>query len=212
PDRGRAVGHEQQAGELLGQPVVALVLADDPDQLGHDREHRHAEDERREHQVYLGRDPHGRAAADHGELAVLAHGLLREQRVGGQNEERERADRAEEVVGRGPVRHAWLAGVGGSETSPPVDTGPGRRKKGIRFEKSTGRLRRTSSITAGVISAYPRCRAHASTRAVTTPRTKLGTRSSRCRAAGAQAMVAGAAMPYVTSRCRSMTGASPGGS
>ena len=80
PDRRRAVGDEQQAHELLRQLVEALVAAEHADRLCDDAEHRHAEHERREHQVDLGRNPDRAASADDREVAVLAHrraGLLR---------------------------------------------------------------------------------------------------------------------------------------
>ena len=77
PDRGRAVGHEQETRELLAQAVVALVLAEDADRFGDDGEQRHAEHERREHQVYLGGDPDCRPCPDDREFAVGA------RRVGG---------------------------------------------------------------------------------------------------------------------------------
>src|SRR3989475_165309 len=57
PDRRRAVRHEQEARELLAQPVVALVAAENADRLGDHGEHRHTQHERGEHQVHLGRDP-----------------------------------------------------------------------------------------------------------------------------------------------------------
>ncbi len=75
PDRGRAVGHEQQARELLRQPVVALVPAEDPDRLRHHGEQRHAQHEGGEHEVHLGRDPHRGPRADQRKLAVGARGV-----------------------------------------------------------------------------------------------------------------------------------------
>jgi len=85
PDGRRAVGHEQETREFLAQPVVALVAAEDADRFRHDGEHRHAQHERRKHQMDLRRDPHRRPGPDDRELAVgpgrIGGGLDEEQDV-----------------------------------------------------------------------------------------------------------------------------------
>ena len=75
PEGRRAVGDQQQPREFFGQPVVALILAEDADPLGHHSEDRHAQHERREHQVDLGGDPDGGAAADQWEVPICASGI-----------------------------------------------------------------------------------------------------------------------------------------
>ena len=76
PDRGGRIGHEQQACELLGQLVVALLPTEDADRLRHHREHRHAQNERREVEVKLSRDPDRRPTSDDREIAVLPWDVL----------------------------------------------------------------------------------------------------------------------------------------
>ena len=65
---GEGERRRQQLGELVGEPVVALVAVEVADQLDDEGEHRHGEHEGGEHQVQLGDDPDRDAAGAKGKV------------------------------------------------------------------------------------------------------------------------------------------------